>query len=395
MYGDQNVFVKGHMINEADVDDDVVWTLPMRGKCDYEPGLCINTAFRHLSLSMLLNPHFHLQTYLRIKMLALILICFILLFVTGLIVIRRQFRTLKIKKREDLYVMITGCDSGFGNLLAKHLDTLGMNVFAGCLTKKGGEDLKKATSNRVLIIDLDVTNSESVAEAFETVTARLPHGRGLWGLVNNAGIFGQSCFVANDWLSIDDYKSVMAVNLYGTIEMTRTFLTLIRKEKGRIVNTTSVSGRVAIGGTPYICSKYAAEGFSDSLRTELWKSGITVHIIEPSGYKTNFCSGEGIIENLEKRYRELDQEKREYYGEDFVQKLASQMDFDGNMSSNLNEVIEAYTHALTARFPKARYVVGWDANTLYRFLWTAPEWLSSFLLSRSWPTPRGVLQQQM
>ncbi|XP_033727385.1 retinol dehydrogenase 7-like isoform X2 [Pecten maximus] len=326
-------------------------------------------------------------------MLALILISFTLVFVTGLVVIRRQFRSLKIKKREELYVMITGCDSGFGNLLAKHLDSLGMNVFAGCLTKKGGDELRQSTSNRVVVIDIDVTNHESVANAYEEVKSRLPDGKGLWGLVNNAGIFGQCCYVASDWLNIDDYKSVMDVNLYGTIEVTRAFLTLIRREEGRIVNTTSVSGRVAIGGAPYVCSKYAAEGFADSLRSELWKSGISVHIIEPSGYKTNFCSGEGIVANLMRRYQELDQEKREYYGEDFVQRLTSRMDFDGNMSSNLNEVIEAYTHALTARFPKARYVVGWDANTLYRFLWSAPEWLSSFLLSRPWPTPRGVLKQ--
>ncbi|XP_069106446.1 retinol dehydrogenase 7-like isoform X2 [Argopecten irradians] len=327
-------------------------------------------------------------------MLALLLISLTLVFVIGLVIIRRQFRSMRIKERKDLYVMITGCDSGFGNLLAKRLDSLGMNVFAGCLTKEGGESLRKATSNRVVIISIDVTDHDSVNRAYEEVKNRLPHGRGLWGLVNNAGILGAGCYVASDWLNIDDYKSVMNVNLYGTIEVTSAFLTLIRKEKGRIVNTTSVSGRVAIGGTPYVCSKFAAEGFADSLRSELWKSGISVHIIEPSGYKTNFCSEEGILENLTKRYKELDEEKREYYGEDFVQRLASGMNFEKNMSKNLNEVIEAYTHALTARFPKARYVVGWDANTLYRFLWSAPEWLSSFLLSRPWPTPRGVEQKK-
>ncbi|XP_060085180.1 17-beta-hydroxysteroid dehydrogenase type 6-like [Ylistrum balloti] len=324
---------------------------------------------------------------------ALTLFSYSLLFMTCYALVKRQFRRFKIAKKDDLYIMITGCDSGFGNLLAKKLDNLGMNVFAGCLTKKGSEDLRKATSNRVVTIDLDVTNNESITKAYEEVKNRLPRHKGLWGLVNNAGVFGQSCYVAADWLNIEEYKSVMAVNLYGTVEVTRIFLNLIRKEKGRIVNTTSVSGRVAIGGAPYVCSKYAAEGFADTLRTELWKSGVSVHIIEPSGYKTNFCSGEGIIENIWKCYRALDPERMAYYGEEFVRRLTTSLDFDGNMSSNLNEVIEAYTHALTARFPKARYVVGWDANTLYRFLWTAPEWLCSFLLSRSWPTPQGVKVQ--
>ncbi|XP_033727381.1 17-beta-hydroxysteroid dehydrogenase type 6-like [Pecten maximus] len=317
-------------------------------------------------------------------------VSFTLLFVALLILIQRQIRSLKIKVQHDCYVMITGCDSGFGNLLAKRLDSLGISVFAGCLTKQGGKDLRKSTSDRVVIIDLDVTNHESVANAYGEVRSRLPGGRGLWGLVNNAGIFGHSCYVAFDWLNIDEYKSVMGVNLYGAIEVTRVFLPLVRIEKGRIVNTTSVSGRVAIGGAPYVCSKFAAEGFADTLRTELWKSGISVHIIEPSGYKTNFCSGEAIIEDIWKQYRSLDEDIRQYYGEDFVRRLTTSLDFDGNMSSNLDQVINAYTHALTARFPKARYVVGWDANTLYRFLWTVPEWLCSFLLSRSWPTPRGV-----
>ncbi|XP_069106940.1 17-beta-hydroxysteroid dehydrogenase type 6-like [Argopecten irradians] len=286
--------------------------------------------------------------------------------------------------------MVTGCDSGFGNLLAKRLDNLGMNVFAGCLTEEGGESLRKATSNRVVIISLDVTKSRSINDAYEEVKGKLPEGQGLWGLVNNAGIFGHSCYVAFDWLKIEEYKTVMNVNLYGTIEMTRTFLPLIRKKKGRIVNITSVSGRVAIGGAPYVCSKYAAEGFADTLRTELWKTGVTVHIVEPGGYKTKFCNAADIKSNIWKEFHALEKDTKEYYGEEFVRILTTTMNFDGNMSSKLDEVVDAYTHALTARYPKARYVVGFDANTLYRFLWSVPEWMCSFLLSKSWPTPQGA-----
>lgn len=89
---------------------------------------------------------------------------------------------------------------------------------------------------------------------------------GLWGLVNNAGVAGKRGRI--EWLSIDDYKDVNAINLYGLIDTTMVFLPLIKRERGRIVSVTSVGGRISAPElTPYCISKYGVEAFNDSLRS--------------------------------------------------------------------------------------------------------------------------------
>jgi len=87
---------------------------------------------------------------------------------------------------------------------------------------------------------------------------------GLWGLVNNAGVSGAT--IPIEWLNLEDYKKCNAVNLYGMIDVSREFLPLVTIERGRIVNITSMMGRIAAVFSPYVVSKFGAEGFSDCLR---------------------------------------------------------------------------------------------------------------------------------
>jgi len=87
----------------------------------------------------------------------------------------------------------------------------------------------------------------------------------LWGVINNAGIPGK--FGPLEWFSLDDYREVLDVNLYGTINVTMTFLPLVKKARGRIVNTASIGGRVSLPlYAPYSISKYGVEAFTDGLR---------------------------------------------------------------------------------------------------------------------------------
>jgi len=79
----------------------------------------------------------------------------------------------------DRYILVTGCDSGFGHELAKRLDSLGCHVFAGCLTEKGETELRKKCSARLHAISLDVAKHDSVRKAFELVTTALPDGHGI------------------------------------------------------------------------------------------------------------------------------------------------------------------------------------------------------------------------
>lgn len=87
---------------------------------------------------------------------------------------------------------------------------------------------------------------------------------GLWAVVNNAGLSLPSA--PYDWLTIDDFRPMLEVNLYGVVAVTISVLPLIKKAKGRVVNVASVFGRISPYGGPYSLSKYGVEAFTDSLR---------------------------------------------------------------------------------------------------------------------------------
>ncbi|XP_069583295.1 D-beta-hydroxybutyrate dehydrogenase, mitochondrial-like isoform X2 [Ranitomeya imitator] len=131
-------------------------------------------------------------------------------------------------------VLITGCDSGFGLALAKHLHNLGFTVFAGCLLKdkngEGAKELQSLCCHHMKVLQLNVCSQEEVTQAVEFVAKNLEDpSKGLWGLVNNAGI---STFGDIEFTSLDTYKEVAEVNLWGTIRVTKAFLPLVRESKG-------------------------------------------------------------------------------------------------------------------------------------------------------------------
>ncbi|KAJ8314223.1 hypothetical protein KUTeg_008784 [Tegillarca granosa] len=201
-------------------------------------------------------------------------------------------RSLTINRRyRDLYVVITGCDSGFGKELAYRLDRFGFNVFAACLTEEAAAELERTTSKT------------------------------LWGIVNNAGISGALAF--SDILTKEHLIEIFDVNLFGMAEMTKQFLPLLRKSKGRIINTSSVAGRLGSGFLPYPVSKFAVEGYSDCLRRELYHQGVSVHIIEPGAFLTPILkemTPEKIKLRFEKVLNQATDEQREFYGPEFSEK---------------------------------------------------------------------------
>lgn len=276
-------------------------------------------------------------------------------------------------------------------MLAKRLDSLGMNVFAGCLTSKGLNDLDKATSGRLVAIPLDVTSEDSILKAYSEVKKKLPNGKGLWGVVNNAGVTGNGSPV--EWQTVDNYRKCNDVNLYGMIHVTNVFLPLVRKAKGRIVNITSIMGRVALVSGPYVVSKYGAEGFCDCLRYQLYNCGVSVHIIEPGFFNTGIVNMESIEKSMRTSYDAMDNERKDFYGDQYIPQVMedAKKGIGAIMSSDMYKVVDAYTHALTAVYPRARYVIGFDANVLFRLIWTLPEWISDRLVAAmfKFPTPAG------
>ncbi|XP_062058086.1 retinol dehydrogenase 16-like [Lepus europaeus] len=187
-----------------------------------------------------------------------------LVALVGLYYLVRWYRERQVVSQLlDKFVFITGCDSGFGNLLARQLDRRGLRVLAACLTEEGAEQLRRQTSDRVETVSLDVTKTESVAAAAQWVQERVGD-RGLWGLMNNAGISMPTA--PNEWLTKQDFVDVLNVNLLGTIEVTLSLLPAVRRARGRVVNVSSVMGRLSLFGGGYCISKYGVEAFSDSLR---------------------------------------------------------------------------------------------------------------------------------
>ncbi|XP_041056024.1 retinol dehydrogenase 7-like [Carcharodon carcharias] len=288
----------------------------------------------------------------------------------------------RIKNVFDRYVYITGCDSGFGNLLAKHLDQQGFNVLAACFTEKGAEELKDCTSSRLKTFQLDVVNSESINKAAEFVKSEVKE-KGLWGLVNNAGISVPSA--SNDWLTIDDHKVMLNVNLIGLIEVTLSMLPLIKRAQGRIVNVASVFGRISCMGGSYTISKFAVEAFNDSLRRDLYHFGVKVLCIEPGFFKTNVTNFDIITGNIKKLWLKLPQDVKDDYGADYLERLFPQLRERVKQLADpdLMKVVWCMNHALTSVHPRTRYSAGLDSKLFWIPLSYMPTVISDFVLSRN------------
>ncbi|XP_076410187.1 retinol dehydrogenase 16-like isoform X1 [Peromyscus maniculatus bairdii] len=288
-----------------------------------------------------------------------------LVVLLGLWKLLRLFRERQVVSHlQDKHVFITGCDSGFGNLLARQLDRRGMRVLAACLTENGAEELRSKTSDRLETVILDVTKTESIVAATQWVKERVGN-RGLWGLVNNAGIsipLGPS-----GWLKKEDFAKVLDVNLLGMIEVTLSMLPLVRKARGRVVNVSSILGRVSFSGSvAYTISKYGVEAFSDSLRRELSYFGVKVAIIEPGFFKTAVSSSEKLSSNIKMMWDQASSEVKEIYGESFLASYLSMLkSLDQKCNEDLSLVTDCMEHALTSCHPRTRYSAGWDAKLFY------------------------------
>ena len=182
-------------------------------------------------------------------------------------------------------VLVTGASTGIGRKVTEHLAAHGYFVYAGA---RKDEDLKALGAIRnVQAIHLDVTKSEDINAAVAIVRDA---GRGLYGLVNNAGVFTSGTVLAT---KMEEFDLVMAVNVYGPWRMTRAFAPLIIASKGRITNIGSIGGIVSFPElSAYAMSKHAIEAFTDSLAKEMAPLGVLVNVVEPGSYKTDIVKNE-------------------------------------------------------------------------------------------------------
>ncbi|XP_030613615.1 retinol dehydrogenase 1 [Archocentrus centrarchus] len=285
------------------------------------------------------------------------------------------------------HVLITGCDSGFGNLLARQLDRKGFQVTAACLTEKGAADLAAATSPRLNTLLLDVTDSASISKAVESVSREVGE-RGLWGLVNNAG--RSTPIGPPEWMKLEDFTKVLDVNLIGVIEVTLQFLPLLKKARGRVVNVASILGRLSLTGGGYCLSKWGVEAFSDSLRRDMQHFGIKVSIIEPGFFKTNVTRIDLIDADLSRLWSRLPHDVKDSYGAAYFDEYVKAQSLSMGIlcSSDLSKVTGCMEHALTARFPRTRYAAGWDAKLFWIPLSYLPSFVSDYVVNVLLPAPK-------
>jgi NAD(P)-dependent dehydrogenase (short-subunit alcohol dehydrogenase family) len=246
-------------------------------------------------------------------------------------------------------VFISGTSSGFGLQATVALAKTGYHVVASMRNLESRHTLDEAVrvagvEDHITCMQLDVTDSIGVESTIKTVIERF--GR-IDILINNAG-HAVGGFVEE--IPLEEWRRQFETNFFGVVSMTKAVIPYMRKRrKGRIINVSSISGMMGFPIlAPYVASKFAVEGFSESLRLELLPFDIDVVLIEPGSFKTNIWS-KGVSKfKLDKN-------------SPYFQKLEGMISYiqnAGDTAADPEEVIQALVKICELKSPKLRYPVG-------------------------------------
>jgi len=255
--------------------------------------------------------------------------------------------------------LVTGSSTGIGRATALRLDRDGWRVFAGVRRQEDAESLRAEGSERLTPLMLDVTDAGAISAAAKSIESALGDA-GLDGLVNNAGIGVPSPL---ETLPIEDFRRQIEVNLVGQVAVTQAMLPLIRRARGRIVFISSIGGRIAFPmGGAYHAAKFGIEAVGDVFRQELRPWGISVSIVEPGSIDTEIWDrSEREVEAMTERAPGRD----ELYAKPVAAYLRATRKL-AKKGIPPEKVAGAIEQALTARRPRARYLVGLDAKAQAR-----------------------------
>jgi len=255
-------------------------------------------------------------------------------------------------------VLVTGASTGIGRATALRLDASGWRTFAGVRREEDAASLREAGSARLVPLILDVTVPEQVAAAAARIEAE--GGGGLDGLVNNAGVAVPGPL---ETVPLDDLRHQLEVNLVAYVAVTQALLPQVREAEGRIVFVSSIGGRIAFPfGGPYHASKFATEAIGDVFRQELRPWGLKVAIVEPGSIDTP------IWERGQRKGEEIEANSPRtglLYGA-AIEKFRKVIEDTAERGIPPEKVAKAIAHALEAKRPKARYLVGLDAKVQAR-----------------------------
>jgi NAD(P)-dependent dehydrogenase (short-subunit alcohol dehydrogenase family) len=272
-------------------------------------------------------------------------------------------------------VVVTGASTGIGEATTRHLASLGFKVFAGVRKE---QDAERARSNGLEAVRLDVTDPGTIEAARAEIEGALD-GTPLAGLVNNAGVAISGPI---EFISPDELTRQLDTNVVGQVRVTQAFLALLRRDRGRVVNISSIGGRIALPLVgPYAASKFALEAVSDSLRREVRGQGIEVVVIEPGAIKTPIW-GKGNAAAAE-MLAGAPPEAEQLYGDMIRAVRAETVKIEEERGLPPEEVAKVVGEALTAGRPKTRYLVGRDAKMRAALAKRLPDRVMDSLIGRA------------
>ncbi|MDR3492745.1 MAG: SDR family NAD(P)-dependent oxidoreductase [Gammaproteobacteria bacterium] len=255
-------------------------------------------------------------------------------------------------------ILITGCSSGIGLCAAETLLKKGYRVFA---TARKESDVEKLRELGLESLQLDVNDSTSIRNALATILEKT--GGTLDAVFNNAGYVQPG---AIEDLSRDDIRAQFETNVFGVMELTTLIIPIMRKQgHGRIIQNTSILGVVAMPYRgAYNASKFALEGFTNTLRQELKNTNIHVSIIAPGPIETK------LQDNAHQHYVETLKGKQTIHTELYKEMekfLILPPDKKHFITSEPDAVVKKLIHALESPNPSAHYFIGWAAQ-IFAFL---------------------------
>jgi NAD(P)-dependent dehydrogenase (short-subunit alcohol dehydrogenase family) len=244
-------------------------------------------------------------------------------------------------------ILVTGASRGIGRSIVTHLAAHGWTVIAGVRNEEHAAAITATDPQRISAVILDVTDAEQVAALDNSLPDRLD------AVVNNAGIVVGGPMEA---VEASELRRQFEVNVFGQLAVTQAVLPRLRRSKGRVVFISSVNGRLAfplIGA--YCASKFAIEAAADALRMELAPWNIAVVVIEPAQTDTDIWRTADSL--LDEAATAMTSEQRGLYARHMTG-LKKSIPTSQRLAGPPEKVAAVVEKALTARRPRARYVVG-------------------------------------
>jgi NAD(P)-dependent dehydrogenase (short-subunit alcohol dehydrogenase family) len=270
-------------------------------------------------------------------------------------------------------VLVTGASSGIGHATAHALAARGFHVLAGIRSE---QDASSLDGERVECVRLDITDGADIERVRERVEHD-PQGRQLRALVNNAGV---AVNAPVETIPVDEWRHQFEVNLFGHVAVTQALLPALLEASGRVVNVSSIGGRV-VGPTfgAYAASKFALEAMSDALRREVTRLGVQVIVVEPGGVATPIWA-KGVAQ-ADRLIGAMNASQVERYQE-LIAAVRKQAGATADAGAHPAEIASVIADSILAPQPRTRYLVGRDARMMARIAWLLPDRVLDALIAR-------------